>query len=182
MHSSAARRNFNGFTVLEICSALVIIMILVTLLIPAYAQVRARMDKVSCMNNLRQLYVGANSYVQEYGNWPQVNPALLSSTSNPYNSYYEAWVQDFMPFGVGRGTWICPTTERDLGGPDYTQPANYRTDYIAMPFDINHLTPYRWPTYPWFVERGNVHGNGNLMIQSNGAIIELPVLASTSGS
>ena len=163
-----------GFTILEIASAIVVILILVTLMVPAYEQVRSRLDKVACTNNLRQLYVGANSYVQDYGRWPQVNPALLPA---PNNAYEEAWIEDFIPYGVSRGSWICPTIERDLGGPDYMQPANYRADYMAMPFDSKHPTPFRWGMAPWFVERANVHGNGNLMIQSNGAVVELSQMA-----
>ncbi len=156
-----------------------LIMILFTLLVPAYEQVRIRTDKVNCMNNLRQLYVGANAYVQEYGSWPQVNPVLAQSGMNAYE---EAWIEDFLPFGIGRGTWICPTIQRELGGPDYTQSANYRADYFAMPFDARHVTPFSWPTYPWFVERGNVHGNGNLIIQSNGQVVELSQMIPTSGT
>jgi type II secretory pathway pseudopilin PulG len=170
MRASLSRRNLRGFTLLEIMTSLVVIMILLTLLIPAYEQVRMRLDKVACTNNLRQLYVAANSYVQDNGHWPQVNPALLQSANN---AYYEAWVQDLMPFGVSRINWICPTIQRDLGGPDYNQKENYRTDYVAMPFDNKHMTPYRWSYAPWFIERGNVHGNGNLVIQANGAVIEL---------
>jgi len=162
-------------------TALVVIMILITLLIPGYEVVRMRLEKAACANNLRQLYVAANSYVQEYGRWPQVNPALLKA---PNNAYDEAWIEALIPFGVGRASWICPTIERDLGGADYTQVTNYRADYVAMPFDMKHLTPFQWPTAPWFVERGNVHGNGNLVMQSNGAVVELvqlqaPVAAST---
>jgi len=134
------------------------------------------MDKVTCTNNLRQLYVAANSYIQDHGSWPQVNPALQKQ---PNNAYGEAWVQAFMPFGVGRASWICPTTERLLGGLDYTQPENYRTDYLAMPFDLKRMTPFKWATYPWFVERGNPHGNGNLMVQTNGVVAELSQLAPT---
>jgi len=170
MRASAPRRNPKGFTLLEIASAIVVILILVTLLVPAYEVIQARVEKASCSNNLRQLYVAATAYIQEYGHWPQVDPALLQA---PNNAYDEAWIEAFMPFGVGRASWICPTIERSLGGPDYTQPTNYRTDYVAMPFDIKPRTPFNWAFYPWFVERGNVHGNGNLMIESNGAVVEL---------
>ncbi|MGA3171306.1 MAG: hypothetical protein ABSE62_09850 [Chthoniobacteraceae bacterium] len=170
MRASAQWRNPEGFTLLEICSALVIIFILITLLVPGYEAVRMRMEKVNCTNNLRQLYTGASAYLQDHGHWPQINPALLQQADNAYD---EAWIEAYMPYSIGRGTWICPTMERLLGGPDYTQPANYRADYVAMPFDSKHTTPYRWPFYPWFVERGNVHGNGNLMILSDGAVTEL---------
>jgi len=164
------RRTCTGFTLLEIATAILVIAILVTLLIPALEQVKARLEKISCTNNLRQLYVGAAAYMQEYSQWPQVNPALLQQ---PNNAYDEAWIEDFMPFGIGRGTWICPTIQREIGAPDYTQPANHRADYIAMPFDNKPRTPYQWSAAPWFVERGNVHGNGNLVIESNGAVVEL---------
>jgi competence protein ComGC len=167
-------RGRDGFTVLELMSVIVVIMILITLVIPAYEQVRERLDKIACINNLKNLYVGANLYVQDHGQWPQVNPSLLNQ---PHHAYDEAWIEDLMPYRIGRGTWICPTVERDLGGPDYTQTGNYRADYVAMPFDGKHITPYQWPTAPWFVERGNVHGNGNLLIQSNGAVIEVTALA-----
>jgi len=159
-----------AFTLLEVLCAIVVILILVTLMVPGYESIRGRIEKVACSNNLRQVYVGANSYVQEYGHWPQIDPALLKKSDNAYD---EAWIEALLPFGIGRGSWICPTIQRDLGGPDYNQPANYRTDYMAMPFDSKHVTPYQWPTSPWFVERGNVHGDGNLMIQTNGAVSEL---------
>ena len=171
--SAVLRRRPRGFTILEIATAIALILILATLLLPAFEVVRARMDKVSCTNNLRQLYVAANSYVQDHGSWPQVNPR------QPINLYEEAWIEVFLPFGVGRGSWICPTTERSLGGVDYTQPENYRADYFAMPFDLKRMTPFNWATYPWFVERGNPHGNGNLMVQTNGAVAELSQLAPT---
>jgi type II secretory pathway pseudopilin PulG len=166
----SSRRTGAAFTLLELVSAILVIAILVTLLIPALEQVKIRVEKINCTNNLRQLYVGAAAYIQEYNHWPQVNPALLQSTNHAYDN---AWIEDFIPFGISRGTWICPTIQRQLGGPDYTQAQNYRTDYIAMPFDNKPRTPYQWTTSPWFVERGNVHGNGNLVIQSNGAVVEL---------
>jgi type II secretory pathway pseudopilin PulG len=159
-----------AFTILEIFTAIIVILILVTLMLPAYDTIRSRTDKVACMNNLRQLYVATGAYIQEYNQWPQINPSLIKGGSNAYD---EAWIEALMPFGVSRASWICPTIERNLGGPDYTQQANYRTDYIAMPFDNKRMTPFKWPTSPWFVERGNAHGNGNLIMQTNGAIVEL---------
>jgi hypothetical protein len=140
------------------------------------------MERVNCTNNLRQLYVGASAYYQQYRSWPQVNPALLGSANHAYD---EAWIEAFLPFGVPRQTWICPTMQRDLGNPDYTQPENYRTDYLAMPYDSKPLTPTKWPSQPWFAERGNVHGTGNLIILANGSVTDLdsidPVAAAALG-
>jgi type II secretory pathway pseudopilin PulG len=170
MRALSPWRSRIGYSLIEIVTALLVIAILVTLLIPALEQIKSRVEKVNCTNNLRQLYTAAAAYMQEYNHWPQVNPALLQQ---PNHAYDEAWIEDFLPFGIDRGTWICPTIQRDIGAPDYTQKDNYRTDYIAMPFDNKPHTPYQWPGAPWFVERGNVHGNGNLVIQANGAVVEL---------
>lgn len=167
---------------MEILTAIAIILILVTLLIPALQQIRARIERINCTSNLRELYVGANSYLQANGSWPQIDPALLKQ---PHNAYDEAWIQAYLPYGVARGTWICPTVEHLMGGPDYTQPDNYRADYVAMPYDRNALTPFKWPTQPWFVERANVHGTGNLLILANGTVTDLnsmPTMSSSAGA
>ena len=150
--------------------------ILITLIIPAFEQVRMRMDQVNCTNNLRQLYVGATIYIQDNGHWPQVDPGLLRTGMRAYD---EAWIEDFIPYKVGRGSWICPTLQRDLGGPDFTVKENYRADYVAMPFDSKRMTPFKWPNSPWFAERGNVHGNGNLVILGNGSVTPLVALRQT---
>ena len=167
---------------MEIMTVMAIILILAVLSFPAYNEARNRIERVNCTNNLRQLYVGASAYYQEYRHWPQVNPALLQSGSNAYD---EAWIEAYLPFGIPRQTWICPTIQREMGNPDITQPQNYRTDYIAMPFDSKPLTPSQWPEQPWFAERGNVHGTGNLVIMANGSVTDLysldPVAAAAFG-
>ncbi len=34
------------------------------------------------------------------------------------------------------------------------------------------MTPHKWPRQPWFIETGDVHGNGNLIIYTDGSIGE----------
>jgi hypothetical protein len=63
-----------------------------------------------------------------------------------------------------------------MGNPDYLQPENARIDYIPMPFDDKPETPHRWPTAPWFAETGDVHGNGNLIIFTDGSISDLKTI------
>ena len=171
-----------GFTLMELTTVIAVIFILIVLAVPAYEQVRSRIERVNCSNNLHQLYVGASAYYQQYRKWPQVNPALLSG---PNHAYDEAWIEAFLPFGVTRQVWICPTIQRSLGAPDFNQPENSRADYIAMPYDAKPLSPTTWPLQPWFAERGNVHGTGNLIILANGSVTDLqsldPVAAAAGG-
>lgn len=166
-------RSNRGFTLLEVASAIAVICILAVLSIPAVNEVRSRVERVNCSNNLRQLYTAASGYYQDHRHWPQVNPILLSGANHAYD---EAWIEAYLPYGATRPVWICPTIQRSLGGPDYTQPENYRADYIAMPYDSKPLTPLTWPSQPWFAERGNVHGTGNLVILANGSVTDLQTL------
>jgi prepilin-type N-terminal cleavage/methylation domain-containing protein len=175
---SPAKRSPKGFTLLEICSAIAVILILATLSIPAIELVQSHIERVNCSSNLRQLYVSASAYYQDHRQWPQVNPALLQA---PNNAYYEAWIEAYLPYGASRQIWICPTIQRNLGNPDYTQQANYRTDYIVTPYDSKPLTPVTWPSQPWFAERGNVHGTGNLIVLANGSVTDLDTVAAVGG-
>jgi len=165
-----------AFSLLELMTVLVIVLILAVLLFPAVNIVRARAEKVRCTGNLRNLYYGANAYVQDKGSWPQINPVLMKTKSEEYAS---EWIAALEPYGLPRDVWICPTLQRNMNNPDYSKPVNTRTDYFATPFDSKRLTPYQWQTQPWFIERGSVHGNGNLMIFTDGRIVALNDLTQT---
>src|SRR6266850_6580145 len=121
------RRPAAAFTLLELLIVLVIIGILATLLFPVYAHLRQRAQKVQCMANLRSLYVGTEAYIQRNGSWPQI---FLNNYGDPAD-YANAWVATLESFGIARKTWICPTIQEFLHGPDYTDPANARLDYIS---------------------------------------------------
>ena len=155
----------NGFTLLELMTVMVIIFILAVLSVQAYAFLIFRAQGVTCLNNLRNLYAASTSYVQDYQSWPQI-----STTNIRDPSYAQAWVSALSPYKIKAVNWICPSVQRLLGNPDYTQPLNARVDYIATPFDANPASPSRYPTQPWYAETASVHGNGNLMVFANGEV------------
>ncbi len=157
-----------GFTILELMIVLVIIAILATLLIPVYGHLREHAQKVACISNLRSLYVGADVYVQREGHWPQIYLSQYGTNQD----YANAWVAALEPCGISRKTWICPTIEQSLGSPDYLTPERARIDYISTGFDDKAGSPHQWPRQPWFIESGNVHGNGNLIIFTDGSVDE----------
>ncbi len=162
------RRSAAAFTLLELLIALVIIAILATLLIPVFGQLRKRAQKVQCMANLRSLYIATDVYVQRNGSWPQI---FLKNFPTGQD-YANAWVAALAPFGVERKTWICPTIQELLHNPDYNKPASARLDYVSSGFDDKPTSPHQWPRQPWFVETGDVHGNGNLIIFTDGSTAE----------
>jgi len=138
---------------------------------------RARAQRVQCTANLRSLYVAANLYVQQNGSWPQIT---MGDSDTADQEYAAAWIAALAPFGPSQQSWICPTIQGLLGNPDLSNSQNVRIDYIPMPFDNKPITPYQWPRQPWFAENGDVHGNGNLIIFTDGSISDLKTVAANA--
>jgi prepilin-type N-terminal cleavage/methylation domain-containing protein len=160
-------RRIGAFTLLELVIALVIIGILATMLIPVYAQMRSRAQRVQCVANLHSLYVAADLYVQRNGSWPQI---ARGSSDTGDADFANAWIDALAPFGPTRQTWICPAIQEILQNPDYNSSANARLDYFPMHFDDKPTTPHQWARQPWFIETASVHGNGNLIIFTDGSV------------
>jgi len=164
----------SAFSLLELLIVIVVIAILATLLIPVISMMRARAQRVQCMANLRSLYTAAELYVQQNGSWPQI---AMSDSDSAEDDYANEWIAKLAPFGPTQKTWICPTIQELLGNPDLSDPSNVRVDYTAMTFDDKPTTPHQWPQAPWFAEAGDVHGNGNLIIFTDGSISDVNTVA-----
>jgi type II secretory pathway pseudopilin PulG len=164
---------------LELFIVVVIIGILATLMIPLISTLRARAQRFQCTANLRSLYVSADLFVQQNGSWPQIP---RTSAGGGSEEYAKAWIDALAPFGASGKTWICPTIQGFLSNPDYSDPENARIDYIPMPFDDKPATPHQWPRAPWFVEVGDIHGSGNLIIFADGSVSDLKTVTQGAGS
>ncbi len=149
------------------------------LLFPAFSKLRGRAQRVKCASNLRNLYVAANLFVQERESWPQISMAGGSET--PERDYANGWIAALTPFGPTQNTWICPTVQELLRSPDLSKPENTRVNYIATPFDDKPVSPHQWPRQPWFAETADVHGNGNLIVFTDGSISDLKTVLQNQG-
>jgi prepilin-type N-terminal cleavage/methylation domain-containing protein len=166
-HWPGGRRR-EGFTLLELLTVMVVVAILVTMLLPAFGSLQGKAELQSCVGNLKGLYTAASSYVQDQGHWPQIETRDVHRPA-----YAQAWIATFKPYGIAEINWVCPTVQRKLRKPDLTQSDNVRIDYIASPFDDGPRTAYKWPTHPWFMERGDVHGDGQMVIFTNSEVKSL---------
>ncbi len=161
-----------AFTLLELMVVIVIIAILASMLLPLVSSFSARADEARCLANLRSLYVAANGYLQAAGSWPQVPVKLFVDEPK---TYAKLWVAALAPYGAPHSTWICPTTQRNLGTSMEAneKDENYRIDFVATPFSDDPVAPRANPAHPWFMEKAGVHPNGNLFILANGTTSSL---------
>jgi len=163
MRSKSLRLRESGFTVLEILTVLVVISILATMIFASYSALRDKARRASCINNLLNLHVGMASYLTDHdGLWPQVPNDNLRDPN-----FAMGWVNVLRPYKLTEINWICPSVQAALGVNYMKYP---RLDYLPTPFGTQVRAAYQYGTQPWFVERADIHGDGNMLIFANGAI------------
>ncbi len=166
-----------GFTLLELVTVILVVAILGVMLLPIYHQIVTRATRARCAENLRGLHVAANLYMQDHHAWPQISNAGVARSV-----IATKWIARLKPYGVEQINWICPSIQQLMGNPDLNNPQNVRIDYTATPFDSKPQTPFRWAKQPWFVENGNMHGSGNLIVFPDGHIDQMNDLLAGQGS
>ena len=146
---------------------MVILVILGTMLFPATRGVVSRLEQSRCTANLRNLHLGMTSYLTDHDRvWPQIDITL--SQTEP-EKFAGAWVDTLDDYGVTPEVWICPTIQKLFGNPDF-RGEDARIDYMGNQYRPQRNAPYEFPTDPWFLETGNVHGHGNLIIYADGSV------------
>ena len=117
-------------------------------------------ERAKCMGNMRGLHLALSSYLNEKNHWPQ--PSSWAEAEGTW------WIQEMEPYGADAKMWHCPTItrmEQDL-------PAGQKSQIHYWPtlFDDKPMTARRWATMPWLTEIADAHGDGALIIFTDGSI------------
>jgi prepilin-type N-terminal cleavage/methylation domain-containing protein len=161
------RRAHRAFTLLEMMAAVALVLILVAAIYPAIQNLTPRAEMVVCMNNLRNLRVAFSGYATE--GWPQVPKGIELGSMEEQRWWLNRTEKDFQ---LSQKSWQCPTLLRLFRlSPEADRPLIH---YLPTPFSAEPNRANRNPQMPWFIEIGDAHGDGNLLVRQNGTIEPAP--------
>lgn len=89
---SYSQIKFRGFTLIEVLTAIAIMGILVSLLIPAIQAAREVARPLSCANNVKQISLATLSHESQFGRFPTGIVPVFGKR------HYATWLQDLLPF------------------------------------------------------------------------------------
>ena len=156
-------RDAQAFTILETLAVVAILGVLVALSFPALEKIRPAAERVVCINNLKNLRAAFGGYAAD--GWPQIPSGITLGSMAEHRWWLEKTEKEL---GLSKSAWQCPTIRRQFASaPEKDRPLIH---YLPTPFSKEPNRANKNPQMPWFIEIGDAHGQGNLMVRQNGTV------------
>ena len=161
------RKKARAFTILEILAVVTILGVLMALSFPAFEKIRPAAERAICMNNLKNLRVAFSGYATE--GWPQIPKEIKLGSMAEQRWWLEKTEKEL---GLSKSAWQCPTIRRQFASaPEKDRPLIH---YLPTPFSKEPNRANKNPQMPWFIEIGDAHGQGNLLVRQNSTVEPAP--------
>jgi len=157
-----------AFTIIELIVVIGVLGVLFALMLPELSRIQPKADEIVCMSHLRNLWIAFSPCATEDSGWPQL-PSGGKAGSHEEEEFWLVYSSNSL--GVSSNMWHCPTIDRVMRQHPPEIGKVPLIHYLPTLFDSRPGTPNKWAGMPWFSEIANVHGHGNLVIRSDGAVI-----------
>jgi len=116
-------KNHRGFTLIELLVVIAIIAILAAILFPVFARAREAAARTQCLNNIKQITLGALMYVQDYDEKMPMGVNVSGGPTEPANANMPPAMRN--PWVRTTGCWIdtrgvaCANSGNNIAGLRY---------------------------------------------------------------
>jgi prepilin-type N-terminal cleavage/methylation domain-containing protein/prepilin-type processing-associated H-X9-DG protein len=138
-----------GFTLIELLTVVAIIAVLISILLPAMSRAREQAKSAYCLNNLRQMAIAAEAYIQNFNDsYPLAydNPPLVNSTQFSYTWDFTTvtdWSTGERSITPGL-LWQGQTNEKIQQCPSFSGKSNWQADpYTGYNYNSSYIGGYR---------------------------------------
>ena len=123
-----------GFTLIELLVVIAIIAILAAILFPVFARAREKARQTSCLNNVKELALGVQMYVQDYDErMPAHFRSVATAIAMPDGSgswTYSPWAHQIYPYVMNVQIYACPSSQEEFTFTNWTS-YNYSWNYYG---------------------------------------------------